>query len=108
MTPSEVLAFAKDNDVKMVDYRFVDVPGAWQHFSSPIDELEEETFEEGVGFDGSSIRGFQTIDKSDMILIPDEPDIVSELSEIVNEPQNNAQLSDVSEEDGDVQKLLKI
>ena len=71
MTPSEVLAFAKDNDVKMVDYRFVDVPGAWQHFSSPIDELEEETFEEGVGFDGSSIRGFQTIDKSDMILIPD-------------------------------------
>ena len=71
MTPSEVLAFAKDNDVKMVDYRFVDVPGAWQHFSTPIDELEEETFEEGVGFDGSSIRGFQTIDKSDMILIPD-------------------------------------
>jgi glutamine synthetase len=71
VTPSEVLAFARDNDVKMVDYRFIDVPGTWQHFSAPIDELDADTFEEGVGFDGSSVRGFQTIDKSDMILIPD-------------------------------------
>lgn len=71
MTPIEVIAFARDNGAEMVDYRFIDVPGTWQHFSAPIETLEEETFEEGVGFDGSSVRGFQTIDKSDMILIPD-------------------------------------
>jgi glutamine synthetase len=71
VTPREVIAFAKEHNVKMVDYRFIDVPGTWQHFSTTVNELEEETFEEGVGFDGSSIRGFQTIDKSDMLLIPD-------------------------------------
>lgn len=71
MTPKEVIAFAKDNGVKIVDFRFIDLPGTWQHFSTVIGELEEDLFEEGVGFDGSSIRGFQTIDKSDMILIPD-------------------------------------
>ncbi len=71
MTPIEVLAYARDNGAEMVDFRFIDVPGTWQHFSAPIETLEEETFEEGVGFDGSSVRGFQTIDKSDMILIPD-------------------------------------
>ena len=71
MTPNEVIAYASENGARMVDFRFIDVPGTWQHFSAPIEALEEETFEEGVGFDGSSVRGFQTIDKSDMILIPD-------------------------------------
>lgn len=71
MTPKEVLAYAKEHNVKMVDYRFIDLPGIWHHFSAPIEQLEEDIFEEGVGFDGSSIRGFQTIDKSDMLLIPD-------------------------------------
>lgn len=71
MTPQDVLAFAKENNVQMVDYRFIDLPGSWHHFTVPVEEMEEETFEEGVGFDGSSIRGFQTIDKSDMLLIPD-------------------------------------
>ena len=52
MTPIEVIAFARDNGAEMVDYRFIDVPGTWQHFSAPIETLEEETFEEGVGFDG--------------------------------------------------------
>jgi glutamine synthetase len=68
-TVADVLKMAKE--VQMVDYRFTDLPGTWQHFSSPIHELSEETFEDGVGFDGSSIRGFQEIHESDMLLMPD-------------------------------------
>ncbi|MBI2986813.1 MAG: glutamine synthetase beta-grasp domain-containing protein, partial [Deltaproteobacteria bacterium] len=71
MTPKEVLEFAKKNRVEIVDFKFVDVPGLWQHFSIPVAELTPELFEEGIGFDGSSIRGFQTINESDMLLIPD-------------------------------------
>ncbi|MBN1310333.1 MAG: type I glutamate--ammonia ligase [Anaerolineae bacterium] len=68
-TVADVLKLAKE--VQMVDFRFTDLPGTWQHFSSPIRELTEETFEEGLGFDGSSIRGFQEIHESDMLLMPD-------------------------------------
>ena len=68
---SEVMQFAKDNGVKLVDFRFVDLPGVWQHKTVPLSELSEGTFQNGTGFDGSSIRGFQTIDESDMLLIPD-------------------------------------
>ncbi|HEX7735569.1 MAG TPA: type I glutamate--ammonia ligase [Ktedonobacteraceae bacterium] len=71
MTPEEVLAFAKANGVKIVDFKFVDLPGTWQHFSVPVRELELETFVEGKPFDGSSLRGFQSIDESDMLIIPD-------------------------------------
>jgi glutamine synthetase len=71
MTPREVIEFAKKNKVEIVDLKFVDVPGLWQHFSISTSELTEDLFEEGIGFDGSSIRGFQTIDESDMLLIPD-------------------------------------
>ncbi len=71
MTPKEVLEFAKENDCQMVDYKFLDFVGIWQHFTQPISQLEEDTFEEGVGFDGSSIRGWQPIHNSDMLLIPD-------------------------------------
>ncbi|HEV2661616.1 MAG TPA: type I glutamate--ammonia ligase [Ktedonobacteraceae bacterium] len=71
MTPEEVLKFAKENDVKIVDLKFTDLPGSWQHFSVPLHNIEEETFVEGIPFDGSSIRGFQTIDESDMLVIPD-------------------------------------
>lgn len=66
---SDVLKLGEQ--VKMVDLRFTDLFGQWQHFSTPARELSEDLFEEGIGFDGSSIRGFQTIDQSDMILIPD-------------------------------------
>ncbi|HET7637458.1 MAG TPA: type I glutamate--ammonia ligase, partial [Ktedonobacteraceae bacterium] len=69
--PEEALQFAKEQGAKMVDLKFVDLPGMWQHFTVPIRELEEETFVEGKAFDGSSIRGFQTINESDMLLIPD-------------------------------------
>ena len=71
MTPKEVLDMAKENGAKMVDLRFMDFPGLWQHFSVPIRELEESSFEDGFGFDGSSIRGWQPIHASDMLVIPD-------------------------------------
>ena len=71
MTPSEVVAFAKENNVKIVDLKFTDLPGMWQHFSLMAGELSEDIFEEGCGFDGSSIRGFQAINESDMLLFPD-------------------------------------
>jgi glutamine synthetase len=70
-TVQEVLALAREQDLKIVDLRFTDLPGTWQHFSMPIHGLTEDLFEEGIGFDGSSIRGFQEIQESDMILIPD-------------------------------------
>ncbi len=68
-TVADVLKMAKD--VKMVDFRFTDLPGTWQHFSIPAHELEEGHFEDGIGFDGSSIRGFREIHESDMLLIPE-------------------------------------
>ena len=71
MTSGEVIAFAKENEVKIVDFKFTDLPGMWQHFSIPASELTEDLFEEGIGFDGSSIRGFQAIHESDMLLFPD-------------------------------------
>ncbi len=71
MTPREVVAFATENNVQMVDYKFLDFVGIWQHFSTPVSEFGEEIFEEGLGFDGSSIRGWQPIHNSDMLIMPD-------------------------------------
>jgi len=71
MTPREVLEFAKKNKAVMVDLKFMDFPGLWQHFSVPISALDVSSFEEGFGFDGSSIRGWQAIHHSDMLVIPD-------------------------------------
>ena len=71
MTPSEVLKFSADNGAKMLDLRFIDLPGLWQHLTVPISELSEDIFTDGIGFDGSSIRGWQAIHASDMLIIPD-------------------------------------
>jgi glutamine synthetase len=71
MEPKEVLEFAKKNAAVMVDLKFMDFPGMWQHFSVPLHELEEDSFEDGFGFDGSSIRGWQPIHASDMLVVPD-------------------------------------
>jgi glutamine synthetase len=71
MDAKQALKFAKDNHVVMVDFRFTDWPGTWQHCSFPIDQIEEGTFEDGLGFDGSSIRGWQAINESDMLMVPD-------------------------------------
>ncbi len=71
LSPKEAVAFAKENGVKIVDVKFVDLPGTWQHFSIPVEDFTEDIFAEGLGFDGSSIRGFQQIHESDMLLLPD-------------------------------------
>lgn len=71
MTPAEVIKFAKDRGAKMVDFKFTDLPGTWQHFTIPLTELTESIFEEGLGFDGSSIRGWKSIEDSDMVVKPD-------------------------------------
>jgi glutamine synthetase len=70
-TPSDVVRLVQDQGIEVVDFRFCDLPGLMQHFSVPSHELSEDAFEDGYGFDGSSIRGFQEIQESDMLLIPD-------------------------------------
>jgi glutamine synthetase len=71
MTPQEFFEFAKKNNAKIVDLKFTDLLGTWQHCSYPIDTWDDETFKDGLGFDGSSIRGWQGIHVSDMLAVPD-------------------------------------
>src|SRR5579862_5725491 len=71
MKPAEVMSLIKAKKVQAVDMRFVDLPGLWQHFTVSTKEFSVDAFEEGLGFDGSSIRGFQEIQESDMLLMPD-------------------------------------
>lgn len=71
MDKKQLIKFSKDNQVEFIDLKFCDVPGLWQHFSIPSSAFSEELFDEGIGFDGSSIRGFQSIYESDMLLMPD-------------------------------------
>src|ERR1044071_7084342 len=66
-----VLELIKEKGIQIVDLRFTDMPGTWQHFSLPASMLSEDDFEDGLGFDGSSIRGFQVINESDMLVFPD-------------------------------------
>src|SRR5258708_26440257 len=70
-SPKAVIEMAREAGCQVVDYKFMDLPGTLQHISYHIDGLKESTFEDGVGFDGSSIRGFQAINESDMLLMPD-------------------------------------
>ena len=67
----KVLKFIKDKDIKFVDLKFMDFPGQWQHFTVPVTQFDEGSFEDGFGFDGSSIRGWKAINESDMLIIPD-------------------------------------
>lgn len=76
VTPKEVLALCREKDVKAVDLRFMDFPGLWQHFTIPVGKLDEDVFEDGLGFDGSSIRGWQAINESDMLVVP-QPETAS-------------------------------
>jgi len=71
MKAKDVISLAKDNDCKFVDFKFIDLPGIWQHTTIPANRLNEEIFEEGIGFDGSSVRGWQPINASDMLMTPD-------------------------------------
>src|SRR5271154_3977745 len=70
MTGKQVIAMCKEKGVRAVDLRFVDFPGMSQHFTIPVNALDESAFSEGVGFDGSSIRGWQSINESDMLVVP--------------------------------------
>ncbi|MDP6778062.1 MAG: glutamine synthetase beta-grasp domain-containing protein, partial [Candidatus Latescibacteria bacterium] len=70
-TPKDVFDLIKEHEIKILDLRFMDFPGLWQHFSLRIDELTEASFEDGFGFDGSSIRGWQAINESDMLVVPE-------------------------------------
>ena len=67
----KVLSYVKDNNIQFIDFKFMDFPGQWQHFTVPVSQLEEDSFENGYGFDGSSIRGWKVINESDMLIIPD-------------------------------------
>ncbi len=70
-TPQDVLSLIKEQEAKFVDIKFIDVLGMWHHFSIPAHRFDEDSFSDGLPFDGSSVRGFQTIDESDMLLVPD-------------------------------------
>jgi len=76
MTPKEAVKFAKENKAVCVDFKFLDFLGTWQHFTIPMSEFDEKIFEEGSGFDGSSIRGWQPINASDMLVMPDPTTVV--------------------------------
>src|SRR3972149_3201956 len=67
----KVLKYIKSNGVKFVDLKFMDFPGQWQHFTVPVTQFNTGSFEDGYGFDGSSIRGWKPINESDMLIIPD-------------------------------------
>ncbi|MET0154105.1 MAG: type I glutamate--ammonia ligase [Candidatus Binatia bacterium] len=71
MSPKDALKFVKENKSVCADFKFMDFLGTWQHFTAPLSEVNEDIFEEGLGFDGSSIRGWQAINASDMLVIPD-------------------------------------
>src|SRR5438094_1664576 len=70
-TPSDVSKMIKDHGVKLVDFKFTDLPGTWQHFTTTLSDYSEDIFTDGLGFDGSSIRGWKVINASDMLVIPD-------------------------------------
>ncbi len=73
MTPREVLAYMREKEVKAVDLRFMDFPGLWKHVTLPAEALDDHAFEDGIGFDGSGLRGWQKINEADMLLVP-QPD----------------------------------
>ncbi|MCF8036390.1 MAG: glutamine synthetase beta-grasp domain-containing protein, partial [Desulfobacteraceae bacterium] len=69
--PKNVIDLIKQEGIRVVDVRFMDFPGIWQHFTVPVSEMDEDSFEDGYGFDGSSLRGWQPINASDMLVVPD-------------------------------------
>ena len=76
MTPKDFFEFCKKHNAKMVDLKFVDLLGTWQHCTFPVEFLDEKTLKEGLGFDGSSIRGWKPIHQSDMMAVPDLDTVV--------------------------------
>src|SRR5437667_4350730 len=70
-TPSDVSKMIKDREVKLVDFKFTDLPGTWQHFTTTLSDYSDDIFTDGLGFDGSSIRCWKVINASDMLVVPD-------------------------------------
>ena len=70
-TPSDITKMIKDHELKLVDFKFTDLPGTWQHFTTTLSDYSDDIFTDGLGFDGSSIRGWKVINASDMLVIPD-------------------------------------
>src|SRR5512136_2414472 len=93
----EAISLARDRNCQFVDLKFIDLPGVWQHYTLPISELNESLFEEGNGFDGSSIRGFRQIHESDMLLYPDPSTAVVDP---VLEPSTLSLICDVRDTNG--------
>ena len=79
-TAEDLLRAIKDEKVQMIDLRFTDLPGVWQHFSIPPSAVSIDALDEGIGFDGSSIRGFQEIQESDMARIGETSVVKARLS----------------------------
>ena len=67
----DVIKIAKESGVEFLDFKFMDLPGRWHHTGAPVSELSEDLFEDGIGFDGSSLRAWKSIEASDMLLVPD-------------------------------------
>ena len=86
----DVLKLMQDTGSDILDIKFIDLPGTWQHVSVPTSEVTESLFQDGTGFDGSSIRGFQSIDESDMLLVPD-------ISTVKKDPFNDGQLTVIAD-----------
>ena len=80
----DVLKYIKTNGIKYIDLKFMDFPGQWQHFTVPVSQFDADSFEDGFGFDGSSIRGWKAINESDMLIIPDPSTMF--LDEFIAEP----------------------
>jgi len=79
MDYKEIVSLCERAGAKNIDFKFCDLPGAWQHFTVPLDRFDEKVFSEGLGFDGSSIRGFKEINNSDMLLAPDPKTFVVDI-----------------------------
>src|SRR6266446_6484544 len=86
MKPDDFFSLAKKNQADMVDLKFVDMLGTWQHCSFPIDLWDEDTFKEGLGFDGSSIRGWMGIPESDMLAMPGQSEIAMQFKPLLKMP----------------------
>src|ERR1700729_4259561 len=71
VNPKEVLALIRSKEVKAIDLRFMDFPGIWQHFTIPAEALDENVFLDGIGFNGSGIRGWKSINEADMLVVPE-------------------------------------
>ena len=95
-TAEDLLKTIKDEKVQMIDLRFTDLPGVWQHFSVPPGAVNANALDEGIGFDGSSIRGFQEIQESDMLVVPDPSKSISQNAiEPWSKPHYRTQLTEL-------------